>query len=473
MAVRASIAPSYDALPSAAQWGFRLLALLGYSDFAEWSVAALLGKPDARDLISLLADNCLLTPTEIDVTGQPRYRLHDLLRDYARERLADEGPDDRTAALKRALSGWLELADLASRALPIDPYYPPPTRLPRRAVVPEQVATSLVTDPMAWFNAERDNLITMTERACSVGWTGLALQLISYQCSFQFFQGRFDDNERVLHAVIDAANRNGDHRVLADARLRLAGLTAHRGHHAEAMAAFDDTIAAIESTSDQQALVRGLYWQAYCAAKQGLLETAQDVARRALDLSRQLGDRHTELMALRILGSTIARSGSPGTGAVLCEESLTLARETGESYYEQLALHTLALVRSTEGRHDLTLGLCQQGIELSRRMRLATSEAYFLSLLGSAHSGLGQHERAIVALTEALRIFEGQGERRAQARCLMALALPHRSLGQTSRAITHLQECIPIFRELLLPRYEEQALDLLHTLVPNGVRPTE
>jgi hypothetical protein len=41
-----------------------------------------------------------------DVTGRARYRLHDLLRAYARERVVEEPLAQRQAALERALGGW-------------------------------------------------------------------------------------------------------------------------------------------------------------------------------------------------------------------------------------------------------------------------------------------------------------------------------------------------------------------------------
>jgi transcriptional regulator with XRE-family HTH domain len=103
MSVRASIASSYQSLTEPTRRAFRLLALLGPADFAEWAVAALLGEASAARVISELADQSLLTPVGTDRVGEPRYRLHDLLRDFAAERLAGEQEADKKKALKRVL----------------------------------------------------------------------------------------------------------------------------------------------------------------------------------------------------------------------------------------------------------------------------------------------------------------------------------------------------------------------------------
>jgi DNA-binding SARP family transcriptional activator/DNA-binding XRE family transcriptional regulator len=130
ISVRASIASGYDALSQSARRAFRLLGLLGACDVAEWAVAALVGEADAGRLVDELADRSMLTLVGIDATGIARFRLHDLLRDYAGEVLAREPEEEQAAALRRVHDGWLQLACLASDHLPPQPFFPRDQRLP-------------------------------------------------------------------------------------------------------------------------------------------------------------------------------------------------------------------------------------------------------------------------------------------------------------------------------------------------------
>jgi hypothetical protein len=69
-------------------------------------LAALLdiSAPEAEEVADHLADVQLLDTLGNDATGQLRYRFHDLVRLYARERLAaDETSATRRAALERTL----------------------------------------------------------------------------------------------------------------------------------------------------------------------------------------------------------------------------------------------------------------------------------------------------------------------------------------------------------------------------------
>jgi DNA-binding SARP family transcriptional activator len=85
---RASLALSYEALDEVQQRAFRLLGQLDVPDFPAWVVAALLdvGLPEAEDILDGLADAHLVEISGTDPVGQGRYRLHDLLRVFARER---------------------------------------------------------------------------------------------------------------------------------------------------------------------------------------------------------------------------------------------------------------------------------------------------------------------------------------------------------------------------------------------------
>jgi transcriptional regulator with XRE-family HTH domain len=104
--VRASVALSYRGLGVVERRAFRLLGLLQAPDFAPMMISALLDVPDveADDIAERLADAQLLDAIGVDTAGQLRYRLHALLRAFARERLAiEETPSTRRAAMERTL----------------------------------------------------------------------------------------------------------------------------------------------------------------------------------------------------------------------------------------------------------------------------------------------------------------------------------------------------------------------------------
>jgi len=116
--VRVSLSLSYQGLGKEQRRLFRRLGLLDALDVAAWVAAALLDSPVPRGeaLLEDLVEAQLLGVAGWDVTGRARYRLHDLLHAYARERVHAEEPlAQRQAALERTLGGWLALAERGGR----------------------------------------------------------------------------------------------------------------------------------------------------------------------------------------------------------------------------------------------------------------------------------------------------------------------------------------------------------------------
>jgi DNA-binding SARP family transcriptional activator len=94
MGIRASISLSYEGVGEQARRLFRRLALWEAPTFPGWLGAALLGQPlaSAGDLLDELIAAQLVEVTGAEAGPHARYRFHDLIHVFARERLAAEEP---------------------------------------------------------------------------------------------------------------------------------------------------------------------------------------------------------------------------------------------------------------------------------------------------------------------------------------------------------------------------------------------
>jgi tetratricopeptide (TPR) repeat protein/transcriptional regulator with XRE-family HTH domain len=468
LSVRASLSQSYQALGEPARTAFRRLALLDTAEFTEWQAAALLGVPDAADVVNQLADSSLVTAAGIDPAGQPRYRPHDLLRDYAAERLADEPLARLDAARARVTGGWLQLAALADARLPREPYFPPPTRAPSPLVVAEPAAQAITADPVAWFTAERLSLLAIVLRCCADGRHQAAAQLAVHMASFQHLQGRYDDAERVWQVIAGAARDARDPAATARARLRLAAALCGQGRHHEARPMVDQCLTALGELDDQRALATAWYWRTACDWNLVAYADARRSAQRALQLAQETGDRQTESMTLRLLALAVANMDMQlpdhrKEAMASAERALALARDLGEPALELEVLHSVASVYTLAGRHEDALQLCQEGWRMARDLGLQVSTADYLGLSGDAYYGLGRYREAAESLRSALPIFRDHFMRRHHGLCLLKMGNAYQAMGDYQAAIGHLQESLAIFGQLQLDHHVErarQALDI-------------
>lgn len=455
MSVRASVASSYEALTTRAQQAFCLLGLLGPVDAAEWVVAAQLGEDDASDVVAELTDGSLLIPAGVDATGQPRYRLHDLLRDFAAERLTAEWGPCQEPATGRVLHAWLQLVTLAASQLPREPYFPRQPEEPRQGPLADAMASRLTADAVAWLSTERLNLIVAAELACRSGEYHLAERLARALAGFHYLHSRYDDAQRIWTAVRNAAEQDGDEPTAVRARLRLAALSCVRGEHAAVMPTIAECVDELAQRQDRPMLTAALYWLSACAMNLGKFGEACYHAGRAAKIAVALGDQHGELMSLRMQG--IAQASIPGLereGVANCRRAYALVRKTPDPVCQREILHSLAHVYNRVHQHQTALALCQRGLTLERSIPYPAGQGPWLGVLGDAYHGLGRHRDAAEALSRALSIFTGNFMRRHEALCLLKLGYAHQAMAEYGRAAGYFEGCLPLFRELGLRHYE-------------------
>ncbi|WP_214103946.1 AfsR/SARP family transcriptional regulator [Acrocarpospora catenulata] len=438
MTVSASIADSYDALPGPARQAFRVLALAGPGDFPVWLIAMLLGTLDAEELLETLSNRSLLVTVSAGTPGPPRYRQHDLLRDFAESRLNDH-VSERDLAVERLLLGWLELADRADARLPGEPHFPRPARLNVELFAPEEARDLIDAGPAGWFAAECANILAAIRLAClerryRLAY-GLALRLSSYLCQ----QSRHREAEDMWERVMTAALAEEDTRLAAEARLRLAAVVGRQpGQEQRSVTLLTTCLEVFEQVGNAEGVARSLAWRALVGHRLGQADQARADAARGLELARAVEDAPAEVACLRVLGLVAGGRGRFEEAVRFCEAAYTrgekVARETGERAYESLALDSLVTVRLAAGHLDEALRLSDHGRALARENADLPAEAAFQEYAGDALAGLARHAEAIARYTAAAGLFELALDERRPPLCRCKIAAVYAAQGAVGEA---------------------------------------
>jgi transcriptional regulator with XRE-family HTH domain len=247
--VRASFALSYQGVGAVERRAFRLLGLLRVPDFAPWMLSALLDIPvaDAEEIAERLADAQLLDAVGEDAAGQIRYRCHDLIRLFARERLAaEETPATRRAALERTLQTYFTRAHAAVRQLRLRP----PELTDRSSPgIPRDPAGGLA-ESYKWLAAEHAGLAVSLDQAWSEGLGQLGQALTRLLADFFEVHVYWDEWERTHQAALRAARLTGDRHAEASLLRGLGDLRRCQDRLPEAVAHFTHSDAIFSELRD-------------------------------------------------------------------------------------------------------------------------------------------------------------------------------------------------------------------------------
>jgi tetratricopeptide (TPR) repeat protein len=134
----------------------------------------------------------------------------------------------------------------------------------------------------------------------------------------------------------------------------------------------------LAATGSVATRARVLAGQARLEVVSGKHRDATPVAREAVRLARDVGDRVTEGDALNTLGAALGRLGQSGEAISALEESLSIATEQSDGHGVIRAHNNLAIVLEAAGRIDDALAMELEGYAVARQLGLQRSMGAFI-----------------------------------------------------------------------------------------------
>jgi tetratricopeptide (TPR) repeat protein len=467
LAVRASLTLSHQALQPASRLLFGRLGLLQAPDVAAWVAAALLDCPTERaaELADRLVDARLLEVAGRDATGQVRYRFHDLVGVYARERAeAEDPPAERCAALARAFGAWLHLAEHADARLGnplLEPVYGSAPRWP----VDQQTTGRLLADPLAWLEAERAGLVAAVTQAASLGMAGLSWELCSALTQFLATRVHLDEWRRCTGQALAAARRARDARGEAAVLLSLGTLETLRpggGRHQEALDCWRDALGIFEQLGEDSGRAMALAALAVYRNDRAAFQQRRQQIQDALAILDQGGDGNLRARAcvLQCLGDLHHNHGRFEQARRCFQEALGVHRGLGSRRGEARLLYQLGAVRIKQGRDRQAVAMLRQALGILRPAGDRLSGTPAKVCLGTALVHLGRH-------AEARPLLEPWAESAfpfVRGWALRALGELHHAQGRHDQARAALREALRLFREMDMPAEEAATVQALAAL---------
>ncbi|WP_405859536.1 tetratricopeptide repeat protein [Streptomyces sp. NBC_00090] len=401
--VRTVFSWSYQQLPPAGARAFRLLALHAGPDFSVSTAAALIDLPELETLRVLRG---LVAVNMLEVSGPRRFAYHDLLRDYARERVAAEEPAEvRAEALHRELSHYLRMADAADRVL-----------VPERQHVPLERGADGVAAPfpgpeaaLAWCDSELPSLVPAVDQAVELGLDDVAWKLPVALVYFLRLR-RHDTHRRALSdTAVRAARRLDDRWAETWSLICVAGAESDMGLHEAAMSHFTEALAISQAIGDSRWQATSIYNIAWTLRLMGRHEEALERQREALPIHRSNGDRRGESITLTEMGALSLALGRPTSAFEEYELALAGARVTADLPTEAKALHGMGDVCRTVGRTGEAIGWYERAVDTRRRIGDLLGLARSLDGLAEQLTAVGRAAEAQAALVEAVAILESLG----------------------------------------------------------------
>jgi DNA-binding SARP family transcriptional activator len=463
LGIRASISLSYDGASEQAKRLFRRLALLETPVFPGWLTAALLDLPhaDAEDLLDDLVSAQLVEAADSDSGGHGHYRFHELIRVFARERLAAEEPAaERQAALQRALGAWMYLVEQARIRHYESPYIQLRGEVPQWPL-PGPLVDELLGDPLSWLDQERAALVTAVRQAAQAGLAGLCWGLALRGITIFEARAYFDD-WRETHEVALAATRKA-HLVRGQAAVlwSLSELHWSQSRLGLARQGFDEAARLFREVGDAEGLAVVIRDIASMDRLSGRLDAAARGYQQALPVFRAGGDRLAAAYVLHNLAQIHLERQDLGAAREALSEALQLSQGMGSRRIEAQVRHRMGEAELHAGEPAAAVREFDRALALVRDLRDPVGEAHVLVGSGVAKLRQGESAQARRALQRAAELAGGAGDRLAEARALVGLGQLALADGDPRQAVALGERAAATFQDIEAPFFESRALSML------------
>ena len=395
--LRASIDWSYDLLSDHEQVVLRRLSVFVGGWTLEAAEAVCAGNPvrewEVLELLAGLVEKSLV----IYLPGEDRYRLLETIREYAAERLEQEG--QRSSLCAKHLEHFAALGEAAQSEL----------------IGPRQLAwlDRLESDhdniraALAWSRGPQGDSEAGLKLACGV-WR-------LWQARGYVAEGRAQLESSIASARVRTA-------TYAKALNTLGILAYRQSDYAKARPLYEESLAIRRTMDDRPGVASTLVNLAVMAMEQGEHVSARALCEEGLAIYREVGNRWATAICLQNLGTVHFELEEYDAGRKMFEESLEIGRELGDPASVAYSLNKLGCVAASQQDYGAACGLHAESLAIRRELGDHMLIAVSLHDLARSTHESGDLAAARAMLVESLQLRQGQGERGGIVDSLLALA---------------------------------------------------
>jgi tetratricopeptide (TPR) repeat protein len=446
--IRATFDFTYQNLTGKQQQLLRRLSLLGPRDFPYWVGAPLLDADviEAEELLEELVVTGLVEAWSTP-GGETRYQLHDLVRLYAEEALADaDTGTERQAMLTRYLGCWLSLTTEAHRRHYGGDFYVLHGS-GQRWPLSRETTRVLLADPIAWLQAERALVVAAILLAAHAAFDELCWDLAMTSVTL-FESGPYSEDWRETHVAALAATREAGNQRGTAALLLSLGMLATTRQLDEAADLLRQSCQLWEQLGDWHGMALARHGLAGIERLRGSYDGATAQYEMALKFFEQSGDHAGQAAALRCLGQIEMDRQHYVAAEDLFKTAISVAEQAESRRDRTQARYHLAELWLQCGDLKRAEQLFQAVYAETRTEADTIGQGYGLLGLGITYTRAGDPGRAVDNLRTALAVAERTDDMLLRGRVLLAGAELDNAENRSGSALAQLDKALAAFADL-------------------------
>lgn len=348
-----------------------------------------------------------------------RYDLHELIRQYAASKLAED-PGELRAAQERHSLYYLGL--LEEQGVRLQSHQ-------------QKQAVAELTGDMDNIRAAWDWSIAVHEFIRLYQVSARLMYLFEVRNWFKEGEVTFRKTADALRATVSGTETDALHQVAFYAMLAHYGYFLLRlGRGAEAYAVLSPSAAFLRTSTEPSATIYSLSYLGIDCWILGRFSEAKESFQASRELAREYGERWHEAWDSEFLGIVATDQGEYDQARQYLSEALALLRQIGDPSMTAHALTYLSRTMQSLGQYREAEKHLRESLELARENGYRFATALALDGLGKIAYAEGRYAEAQPFFSESASLFQDMGDTHRMSRTLNHQGLNSMALGDTADA---------------------------------------
>ncbi|WP_158885533.1 ATP-binding protein [Amycolatopsis anabasis] len=464
--LRAVFAWSCDALSAEARRLFQFLGLHPSARITTPAAAAVAGLP--ADEVEKVFGKLIGAHLLHQETGDG-YRLHDLLHQYATDRVRER--EDWTAchdAVHRMVDWYLGTVINALRLIfPQQPEVPPLSL--RTAVRPQTFGDK--EEAMRWCVRERAQVLEVARFGAEYGFHEHVWRMVGIFGDLLHLYGDPRDLIEIHHVALRSARTVGSRYGEAAHLNNLACFQLNLREYAEAERNYRRSLAIWRESDNLVCEATSLHNIGTTYLERDDFRAAIKSYQAGLDLYEKAGYEAGQARAHLRLGDAYRGLGKHDLAVASYHRELEVRQRSGQSEGRGQTLVRLGELALERGDELGALKLCLESLSLHRAARAHRRAAETLRVLARVRERLGEFDKMLACAREAIRLSGDSCDLRGKAEALEISGRGHHALGQNEESHECWRQAYELYRELGDVRAQKMRLRLEEPAEPRKLIP--
>ncbi|GAA5611835.1 hypothetical protein Spla01_02990 [Streptomyces platensis] len=441
LAIRAAFTLSYRKLGKGAKNAFKQLSHVAGKDFGSGICAALVGcdERQARKTLRKLREANLIEPSQ----NPGRYRFHDLLGMYSREKSKGDPEEKSLSAIHRMLE-WL--ANSATKVV-----LAASGRFGELEAMPPSARSAdidSVESAITWARDELENASSAISVAIQHKGPRDAENLAVSLSTVCEFTGDWQNWEEVIDGGLKASAMIEDSRDTLSLLTSQANLARYRREFRDGLEIASQVYNRATEAGDDFFIASGANLYGCLKMDCGEFNEAIPFIEQSLKISRERGLRHQVGQALYNLGTIHRSSGNMKEAIRHFDQDLKVCMDLGDELGTAETLNTLALTYSDSGKFKEAERLHRQSLDRFKRIGNIHKVSMVTNDLGITLRRQGRNNEALALYLEDMELSRSVGNASGEALAQVNAAEVLHAMGKSKEAEERFAAAVCVFTDL-------------------------